>query len=197
MDVLCVSRATLTHAHAHAHMHTCTNGARADDFLQLFLQLATGVVKAIVRLAIAFGVLLIASLRVDRSLFPQWVDELMVLDQMAKSFRALVLIYHHHNNPTMHVFLNLLAQAASERKSETTGPETTTLRKLLVACRWRKYAFMALNPKVAALKAEYVEPEHQSVLSALIQPNKKESPKGKRVLVSDASEKKDDDAQLA
>jgi len=107
-----------------------------------------------------------------------------------------VLIYHHHNNPIMHVFLNLLAQAASERRSETTGPETTTSRKLLVACRWRKYAFMALNPKVAALKAKYVEPEQQSFLSALIQP-KKESPKGKRVMVSDASEKKDDDAQLA
>ena len=170
--------------------------ALADDFLQLFLQLATGVVKAIVRLAIAFGVLLIASLRVDRSLFPQWVDELIVLDQLAKSFRALVLIYHHHNNPIMHVFLNLLAQAASERRSETTGPKSTTSRKLLVACRWRKYAFMALNPKVAALKAKYVEPEQQSFLSALIQP-KKESPKGKRVMVSDASEKKDDDAQLA
>ena len=55
---------------------------------------------------------------------------------------------------------------------------------------------MALNPKVAALKAKYVEQEQQSFLSKLIQP-KKESPKGKRVMVSDASEKKDDDAQLA
>ena len=43
------------------------------DLLQLFIQLFAGVFAAVLRLLMAIGLLLVA-LRVDRSVFPAWVD---------------------------------------------------------------------------------------------------------------------------
>jgi hypothetical protein len=136
------------------------------DFLQLFTQLLSGIFKAILRILMAIGLLLVASLRIDRSVFPAWVDELIVLDAMAKSYRSVVLLYHHHNNPIVHVFIRLAAEAAEERKAKalagsrmageepkSEADEVTARKRWVAANRWRKYAFMVLNPAVAAYRA--------------------------------------------
>ena len=123
----------------------------AVDFVQIFLEILVGVFSAILRVLMAFGALFVAMLRIDRSLFPKWIDDVLVLDGMVKAYRSLLVIYHHHNNPSVHVFLRLLADAAAQRKAEPVD----SVRRLLAANRWRKYAFMVLNPSVAVYKAKY------------------------------------------
>ena len=127
----------------------------AVDLLHVFLELFTGLFGAVLRVLMALGVMFVAILRVDRSLFPKWIDEIIVLDAMAKAFRSLVVMYHHHNNPSVHVFLMLLAEAAAQRKADANSPR----KNAIAANRWRKYAFMVLNPKVAVYKAKYTPPE--------------------------------------
>ena len=117
----------------------------------MFVELFTGVFAAILRVLMALGALFVAMLRVDRSLFPKWIDDLIVLDAMAKAFRSLVVMYHHHNNPSVHVFLRLIAEEAAQRKAEPA--DESKLRNLVARNRWRKYSFMVLNPKVAVYKA--------------------------------------------
>jgi len=124
----------------------------AYDLLQFFASCATGVATALTRLAIGVGLLLLAFSRMDQSLSPAWVDQLLLLDSLASSYRATVLLYHHHNNPVLHAFLQLVRHDAAARRAAG-GEADATRAKWRVANRWRKTAFMLRNPAVASLKA--------------------------------------------
>ena len=101
----------------------------------MFVELFTGVFAAILRVLMALGALFVAMLRVDRSLFPKWIDDLIVLDAMAKAFRSLVVMYHHHNNPSVHVFLRLIAEEAAQRKAEARAARRAKMKALMSRSR--------------------------------------------------------------
>ena len=125
----------------------------AYDTIQLFLSVTTGTFTALLRILMAFAVLLIAALRIDKSIYPQWVDEIYTLDTLAKSYRAMCLIYHYHNNPIVITFCRLIEKDASLRKAGLPGMLDPNSRKWRVAQKWRKTVFMIQNPAVAAYKA--------------------------------------------
>ena len=77
----------------------------------------------------------------------------MVLDSLAKSYRATVLLHHHHNNPVVHVFLRLLARDAEARRSQAQQLLPAGSAKLRVANKWRKTVTMVRNPSVASYKS--------------------------------------------
>jgi len=130
------------------------------DLIQLFISVTTGTVTALTRILIAFGVLMIAALRIDKSMYPAWVDELYTLDTLAKGYRSMCLIYHYHNNPIVIVVARILEHDAAKRRALTSrglcreaGMLESGSRKQLMAKKWKKTAFMVLNPAVAAYKA--------------------------------------------
>ena len=73
------------------------------------------------------------------------------------------LIYHHHNNPIVHVFIKLASEAAAARKLlQSAAGDATSTPPRKWANKWRKAAFMALNPKVAVLRATPEEKRKKS-----------------------------------
>ena len=132
------------------------------DLLQFFTSCVTGLTSALVRLSIAIGLMLVGFARIDKSLTPRWVDDIMLLDSLAKSYRSAILVYHHHNNPLVHVFIALLAtDAKARRASSSCGFASPAKRR--VANRWRKTVFMLNNPVAASYKAacEPDDPEEE------------------------------------
>ena len=49
---------------------------------------------------------------------------LIVLDAMAKSFRSVILLYHQHNNPIVHVFLRLASDKRYGNTHARRSPRT-------------------------------------------------------------------------
>lgn len=126
------------------------------DLFQYFASCVTGVTSALVRLGIAIGVMLVGFARIDKSLTPTWVDDIMLLDSLAKSYRAAILVHHHHNNPLVHTFIQLLSADAEGRRTSCGSTDSNgwaPLVKRRAANRWRKTVFMLKNPKAAAYKA--------------------------------------------
>ena len=87
----------------------------AYDAFQLPVQMVTGLTTAITRVGIAFGIILCALPRMDSSLCPAWVNQIYPLDSLAKSYHAVLLMYHQENNPVAYVACQLLMEAAKKR----------------------------------------------------------------------------------
>ena len=62
------------------------------DFVQVAIQMVTGLTNAVLRLGLAIACLFCALPRMDRSLCPPWVDSLMRLDSIALSYDAVVIM---------------------------------------------------------------------------------------------------------
>ena len=123
----------------------------AWDFVMVFATSVTGVITAIVRFVMACGVTFFALQRMDASCFPGWVDHFVQLDGLAKSYRSVLVTFHIHNNPTMHVFLWVLQQEAADRRdAPANGMLPADSPKLRAAKRWRKAVICVMNPLVAA-----------------------------------------------
>ena len=144
----------------------------ALDFVTLFTQLFSGVATAIGRVAVALGTLTFAALRIDRSMHPHWVEEVIHLDGILLAYRATVSLYHQHNNPVMLAFLWTLQTGAKERRTATdakrddpTSHAAQTAeatiesgsRQLRLANKWRKAAFLTLNPMVKTKALEMIK----------------------------------------
>lgn len=137
------------------------------DLLTYFSSCVTGIVTALTRIGIALGLLLVAFARMDKSVAASWVDDIMLMDSLTRSYRATILVYHYHNNPVVHVFLKLVSTAAdarfSGRADQASGvkcvrddgsADQVSRVKLRVANRWRKTLFMLQNPSLASYKGE-------------------------------------------
>ena len=125
----------------------------AWEFVQIFATSVTGIVTAIVRFALAIVATLFAVQRMDASCFPGWLDEIIQLDSLAKAFRSMLVCFHHHNNPTMHVALWRLQEGAAARRAGAAGMLDAQSTKLKVAKRWRKAAIRVLNPQLGPYRS--------------------------------------------
>ena len=114
----------------------------AYEMYEMLLQMATGVVKSLVRFVIVVVIALISLPRVDHSPFPAWVEAYLLLDSGSKSYQGVVLLYHIHNNPCVHVFIWLLQEGGEARQKGILPPRTAMHNK------WRKALFLVRNPKV-------------------------------------------------
>ena len=128
------------------------------DFSQTFIQLFTGATTAVIRFLLALVVLFFALSRVDKSLNPEWIDDMVVLDTMVRAYRATVMIYHQHSNPVLHVFISILKKDSAIRRSELKEDEDdgytrpNRSRKVIVINRWRKWRFLLKNPAVVSYR---------------------------------------------
>ena len=123
------------------------------DVVQLFLAVFSGTLTAIIRILMAVGIMLVAALRIDKSIYPLWVDEIYTLDTLAKGYRATCLIYHYHNNPIVNTFCSVILKDYAARKALTEGMLPLGSAKRRVYNKFHKMLFMTKNPAIAAFKA--------------------------------------------
>lgn len=85
------------------------------DMVQILLTVVTGVSKSITRFALVTVAVLFSLPRIDRSPFPAWLETYFLLDTGSKSYQAVIVMYHHHNNPVMRVFVWLVSEVVAAR----------------------------------------------------------------------------------
>ena len=124
------------------------------DVVQLFLAVFSGTLTAIIRILMAVGIMLVAALRIDKSIYPMWVDEIYTLDTLAKGYRATCLIYHYHNNPIVNTFCSVILKDYAARKAGAEGMLPLSSKKRRVYNKFHKMLFMTKNPAIAAFKAD-------------------------------------------
>lgn len=95
------------------------------DLIQLFLQLYTGIMTAIVRFIMVVVIGLVSIPRLDRSPMPAWLERYLLLDNGSKSYQGVILQQHTFNNPVGHcaawAFNELVKDAAARRKMHGTA----------------------------------------------------------------------------
>jgi len=74
----------------------------------LYLAIVGGLLSAISRIILLFVLSMVGLARLDQSLFPEWINELIYLDSANKAYLATVYIYHSHNQPIAVTFLQFL-----------------------------------------------------------------------------------------
>jgi len=126
------------------------------DLLHVVTGSVSGVGLAITRIALSFAALVLSLSRIDRSAFAHWLDQIVVLDALAKSYRATVIMHHNHCNPCMHVFIKRLIEGAAARRAAAECGDDSYApvgsAKLRAANRWRKAVLCVYNPVVSATK---------------------------------------------
>jgi hypothetical protein len=78
------------------------------ELYTVYEAMGTGIVSAIIRFVMLIVVALLGIMRVDRPLFPDWIEATVSLDSANLSFNATVLLYHWHNNPITITAANIL-----------------------------------------------------------------------------------------
>ena len=78
------------------------------DFFLLNIAILAGMITAIKRFAILFGVLFVSLVRIDVNSMPVWISKIIYLDSFNKGYFASILVQHTHNNPILVTFYNLI-----------------------------------------------------------------------------------------
>ena len=135
----------------------------AVDFIALFTQLFAGGVTAVVRVLLGILGLLCGAARIDSAPYPAWLEASVSTDALVLSYRAAIAVVHQHSNPVMLAFVQLLTAGATQRRAASNARvETPTSyvaqsgvdlldsgsAKLRISHKWRKAAFLLLNPAV-------------------------------------------------
>lgn len=71
----------------------------------LYLAIVGGLLSAISRIILLFVLSMVGLARLDQSLFPEWINELIYLDSANKAYLSMVYIHHSHNHPVAVTFL--------------------------------------------------------------------------------------------
>lgn len=133
----------------------------AYDVWMLVAELIGGIANAVLRVLTGVCALLVAALRLDRTIYPAWVEGFVLHDKLLRNYRALIYLYHAHNNPVVHTFVSLIATDAKARRDAQAARQSAPTsyeanqdlieggsRRQLVVNRWRKWRFMVANPSV-------------------------------------------------
>ena len=157
----------------------------AYDMYQILLSSIAGLTKALVRFVLVVVIALVSLPRTDVSIFPAWVEVYLQLDSGAKSYRGLVLLYHHHNNPVMRVAAWLLQESAKARRDEAMREQLGLAppEKLRAINRWQKALFLVRNPELAQFSGKGHEPCDMVKLNKELKASKKEIKKQLAVAV--------------
>ena len=89
------------------------------DFFLLNIAILAGMITAIKRFAILFGVMFVSLIRIDVNSMPMWISKIIYLDSFNKGYYASILIQHTHNNPILVTFYNLIFSIARPVNSDS------------------------------------------------------------------------------
>ncbi len=74
----------------------------------LFNSIAASFPAVVTRIIMGFVAGIIALTRIDQPILPDWIIKTLYIDAANKSYLAVVLMYHYHNNPIAITFSRLL-----------------------------------------------------------------------------------------
>jgi len=122
------------------------------DIYELMLSCLTGITKALVRFVLVIFSTLFSLPRMDVSIFPAWLDYYVALDTGARSYHALILSYHMHNNPLLRCVCWMLQEDAAKRRAGI-DPSFCSPGYRKVASRFRKLWMLYKMPKLRSYSA--------------------------------------------
>ena len=76
------------------------------ELFMLYLAILGGLLSAMSRLILLIVISLIGLARLDQSLFPEWINDVIYLDAVNKSYLSMLYVYHCHNHPVAVTTLN-------------------------------------------------------------------------------------------
>lgn len=81
------------------------------EFVMIYLGIAGGVVKGIARFILAIIISSFTFNFITEPLTPFWVENMIKLDNMCKSYYSMIYMYHLHNNPIFVTAANILLES--------------------------------------------------------------------------------------
>ena len=104
------------------------------DLVQMFLQLYTGIMTAIVRFITVVGISLASLPRLDRSPMPAWVERYTLLDTGSKSYESMIMQVHEFSNPVATSATNLLVHGGVAFRAQCGDNKAGTTARVAKVC---------------------------------------------------------------
>ena len=128
------------------------------DAYQILLTVVTGVTKSIVRFILVLITVLFSLPKIDRSPFPAWFEEYLLLDTGSKAYYGTVVLYHTYNHPVMRVFAWIVQEDAAARAEPSLRAEYALVlpARRRVANRFWKAWMLHKNPALRIYSSKFV-----------------------------------------
>lgn len=78
------------------------------ELFMLYLAIVGGLLSALSRIIMLIVLSMVGLARLDQSLFPEWINDVIYLDSANKTYLGMLFMFHSHNHPVAVTFLNFL-----------------------------------------------------------------------------------------